>query len=63
MELHSKLAIIRALQNTPGLSTQLLKDKTRDEGIKLLSEGSNLSENFINIHFNQVKLIVFAQGL
>ena len=63
MELHAKLSVINALKQRPELCGQLL-DKKHSEGAKSqLAELSNLSLNFIEINFNQVKLLVFAQTL
>jgi len=63
MELHAKLSLIQALKQRPELCGQLLNKKTVNAAIEELSSLSNLPANFIELNFNQVKLLVFAQSL
>jgi len=63
LELHAKLSLKQAFKQQPDLCGQLLDKKTVEQAKIQLAELSNLSLNFIEINFNQVKLLVFAQGL
>jgi hypothetical protein len=63
METNTKLSILQVLKQDPGMMNLLLQNDTRLEAVKKLADRSNLKENFLNINFEQVKLLIYSLSL
>jgi len=63
METNTRISLTKALKNNNSIIDLLTKDKTREQGIALLSEKSNVSVNFLTIHFAEVRRMVFELSM
>lgn len=59
MELHAKITINKSLQNDNSLARSLMSSETKDEAIQQLSEQSNISVNFLTLHYDEVRRFCF----
>ena len=63
METNTKLSILRVLKDKPMLMDSLLKKDSRQEALSDLSDLSKVQVNFLNINFEQVKLLIYSLSL
>ena len=63
METNTRISLAKALKNNSDIITLLTKDNTREKGIAMLSEKSNVSVNFLTIHFAEVRRMVFELSM
>ncbi len=63
METNTKLSILQALKQQLTLIGSLLQNSSRAEALKELADKSKIQENFLNINFEQVKLLIYSLSL
>lgn len=54
MELYTKIAFNRAIDQYPIITKLILKEETREEGIQLLSEKAKISVNWITLNIADI---------